>query len=184
MQQIISEYIQNLTNTLQQLHIGEIEAVANVFLKAREEGKTIYTFGNGGSGSTASHMVCDIVKGVSYQKEKKFKMVCLNDNIPIMLAYSNDVSYNEVFVEQLKNFLQPGDVVLGISGSGNSENIIKAIEYANSKGNTTIGFTGFNGGKLKKLATLSFNANYNCMQVSEDVHLVALHILYKVLDKA
>lgn len=183
MKETIADYIVQLTNTLQQLEISEIEAVAKAFINARDAEKTIYVFGNGGSGSTASHMVCDIVKGVSYKKEKKFKMVCLNDNIPILLAYSNDVSYDEVFVEQLKNFLQPGDVVLGISGSGNSENIIKAIEYANNKGNTTIGFTGFNGGKLKQIATLSFNSNYNCMQISEDVHLVALHILYKVLDK-
>jgi D-sedoheptulose 7-phosphate isomerase len=128
-------------------------------------------------------MVCDILKGCSYGKADKFKISCLNDNIPALLAYSNDVSYDEVFLEQLKNYLEPGDLVLGISGSGNSSNIIKAIEYAKLRGNTTIGFTGFDGGKLKKIADYSVNSRIDDMQISEDIHLIVLHIMYKILSK-
>ena len=177
----VKEYISTLNQVLTNLKEEEILQVANAFKECRDQNKTIYVFGNGGSGSTASHMVCDIVKGCSYKKENKYKVICLNDNIPTILAYSNDVSYDEVFVEQLKNFLSKGDLVLGISGSGNSVNIIKAIEYANNRGNTTIGFTGFDGGKLKSIAKISFNASVNDMQHSEDVHMIGVHILYSLL---
>lgn len=177
----VKEYISNLNQVLANIREEEILQVANAFKECKDQKKTIYVFGNGGSGSTASHLVCDIVKGCSYKKEDKYKVICLNDNIPTILAYSNDVSYDEVFVEQLKNFLSDGDLVLGISGSGNSANIIKAIEYANNRGNTTIGFTGFNGGKLKSLANISFNAGVNDMQQSEDVHMIGVHLLYSLL---
>ena len=177
----IEDYLKQLKTTLNNFNIDEIEAVANLFISARQSKKHIYVFGNGGSGSTASHMVCDIIKGCSYNKKEKFKISCLNDNIPTILAYSNDVNYDVIFKEQLKNLLEDGDIVLGISGSGNSSNIISAIEYANSRGNVTIGFTGFNGGELKKISTVSVNAMINDMQISEDVHLIILHILYKLL---
>lgn len=179
---IINEYVDQLSKTLNSLVHSEIEDTAAAFLRARDENKQIIVFGNGGSGSTASHMVCDILKGCSYGKEKRFRIFCLNDNIPTLLAYSNDVSYDDVFLEQLKNYLQPGDVVLGISGSGNSKNIINAIEYANQQGNITIGFTGFQGGKLKQISTYSVNAMVDDMQISEDIHLIVLHILYKLLN--
>ena len=183
MKTIINNYIEELRNTLKSLDTESIEEVAKKFKQVRDNNKQVIVFGNGGSGSTASHMVCDIVKGCSYGHEKRYRMICLNDNIPTLLAYSNDVSYDEVFFEQLKNFMQPGDIVLGISGSGNSKNIIKAIEYANSCGNTTIGFTGFDGGVLKKIATISVNAMIDDMQISEDIHLTTLHILYKLLEQ-
>ncbi|MCK9403256.1 MAG: SIS domain-containing protein [Chitinophagaceae bacterium] len=179
---LINDYISQLKDTVSSLDHKEIENLAAAFIKARDENKQIIVFGNGGSGSTASHMVCDILKGCSYGKEKRFRIICLNDNIPTLLAYSNDVSYNEVFLEQLKNYLQSGDVVLGISGSGNSKNIINAIEYANQQGNVTIGFTGFQGGKLKQISTYSVNARVDDMQISEDIHLIVLHILYKLLN--
>ena len=181
---IIENYIESLKTTLDQINIKEIEAIANIFIKARESNKQILVFGNGGSGSTASHMVCDILKGCSYEKQIRFRILCLNDNIPTILAYGNDVSYDIVFLEQLKNYLQRGDVVVAISGSGNSKNIINAIEYANDFGATTIGFTGFNGGRLKQIANLSFNANIDDMQISEDLHIIVLHILYKILNKS
>ena len=180
----IINYINILKTSLDKLDVNEIVKVAEIFINARDKGKTIYTMGNGGSGSTASHMVCDIIKGCSYGKEKKFKIICLNDNIPTLLAYSNDVYYDVIFLEQLKNLLQEGDVVLGISGSGNSKNIINAIEYANSQKAVTIGFTGYDGGILKKLSSHSVNAMINDMQISEDIHLITLHILYKLLENA
>jgi D-sedoheptulose 7-phosphate isomerase len=179
---VIEQYIVQLKNTLDMLSHQEIESVATAFSTARNNNKQIFVFGNGGSGSTASHMVCDISKGCSYGKEKKFKIVCLNDSLPTVLAYGNDVGYDVIFLEQLKNHMTPGDVVVGISGSGNSKNIINAIEYANEIGGITIGFTGYNGGKLKGIASICVNANIDDMQISEDIHLITLHILYKMLQ--
>ena len=178
----IKSYIANLKTTLDNLDISEIEKTANAFITARDNQKQIIFFGNGGSGSTASHFVCDLSKGCSYEKDKRIRAICLNDNIPTLLAYSNDVSYDVVFLEQLKNLLNPGDVVVGISGSGNSKNIIKAIEYANANGAVTIGLTGYNGGKLKEISSISVNANIDDMQISEDIHVIVMHILYKLLS--
>ena len=109
-------------------------------------------------------------------------MFCLNDNIPTILAYSNDVSYDVVFEEQLKNVLQEGDIVLAISGSGNSKNIIRAVNYAKSVNAKIIGMTGYNGGLLKKLSDISLNANIDDMQISEDIHVIVMHMLYKLLE--
>lgn len=178
----INEYFKKLNLTIEKLDVNIIEQIAKEFLKARDNGKHIYVFGNGGSGSTASHMVCDIVKGCSYKKNKKFKVTCLNDNIPIILAYSNDVGYDVIFEEQLKNFLNEGDVVLGISGSGNSKNVINAIEYANSRNAITIGFTGFNGGKLNEIVKIGLHVPVNDMQITEDIHLIINHIIYQIFD--
>ncbi len=178
----IKTYIDDLKKTLDSLNIVDIQRVADTFLKARDNNKKIIFFGNGGSGSTASHFVCDLNKGCSFEKKKKFRAICLNDNIATILAYGNDVSYDVIFVEQLKNFMDPGDVVVGISGSGNSKNIIEAITYANNTGGITVGLTGFNGGKLKEIAELSVNEHINDMQISEDIHVIIMHILYKLLS--
>ncbi len=178
----ITNYISELTATLSKLDIDSLVKLKDAFINARDNKKQIIVFGNGGSGSTASHMVCDIVKGCSYGKEKRFKMICLNDNIPTILAYSNDVSYDEVFVEQLKNFLNEGDVVLGISGSGNSINVLKAMDYAKQNKAITIGFTGFGGGKLKSMVDISIHIPINDMQITEDGHVIIMHILYKLLN--
>jgi len=178
---IIENYICDLKQTLDNLDVKEIEKVAEAFIVARDNNKKIIFFGNGGSGSTASHFVCDLNKGCSYQKEKKFRAICLNDNIATVLAFGNDVGYEVIFLEQLKNFLDAGDVVVGISGSGNSPNIINAIQYANDNKAVTIGLTGFAGGKLKEISSLSVNANINDMQISEDIHVIIMHILYKIL---
>ncbi len=137
--------------------------------------------GNGGSGTTASHFVCDINKGTCLELEKKFKVICLNDNMPTVLAYANDLSYERIFVEQLKNFLQPGDVVIGISGSGNSENIILAISYAREAGAKTIGLSGFDGGRLAQIVDIPFVAAINDMQKVEDVHMIVVHMLMQYL---
>lgn len=180
----IKQYQIKLIESIKNIEIDNIEKIALALIEARDNGKTIYTIGNGGSGSTASHMVCDITKGCSFKKPKRFKMFCLNDNIPTVLAYSNDVSYDVIFEEQLKNVLVEGDVVLGISGSGNSKNIINAVKYAKSINAKIIGFTGYNGGKLKELSDISLNANIDDMQISEDIHVIVMHMLYKLLENA
>ena len=182
MKKQIKEYFKKLNSTLEKLDVEIIEEIAIQFLNARDDGKHIYVFGNGGSGSTASHMVCDIVKGCSYKKNKRFKISCLNDNIPTLLAYSNDVGYEVIFEEQLKNYLNEGDIVLGISGSGNSQNVINAIEYANSCNAITIGFTGFNGGKLHEIVNIGLHVPVNDMQITEDIHLIINHIFYQIFD--
>nr|WP_321234167.1 SIS domain-containing protein [uncultured Psychroserpens sp.] len=180
----IKNYIEDLTETLGNLDIGAIENCANVLLKAYEKGNQIFICGNGGSAATASHFACDINKGVSYGLHKRFKIIPLTDNLGTITAYSNDVGYDIVFEEQLKNFFNPDDVIIGISGSGNSENVLKAIEFVNRNGGVSIGWTGFNGGKLKEMAHHSVNANINDMQISEDIHMTMVHVLMKLLKEA
>lgn len=177
----ISLYLNRLQATINKLDKQEINNFINLLLVARDEGRQIFIMGNGGSASTASHFCCDFNKGSSYGFEKRFKFICLNDNVPGMMAYANDVSYDEVFVEQLKNFFNPGDYVIGISGSGNSMNVVKAIEYANANGGVTIGLTGFSGGKLKQICKHSVNMNIDDMQISEDLHMMMDHLSMKVI---
>lgn len=177
----INDYLNRLTNTINKLNIDEISNMANVMLEAYKKDANIFIFGNGGSALTASHLACDLNKGVSYGLEKRFKVIPLTDNIGTIMAYSNDVDYDCIFIEQLKNFLKDGDVVIGISGSGNSKNVLKAIEYANSLGNITVGVTGYNGGALKKISKYSVNANIDDMQISEDIHMIVCHLLMKLM---
>ena len=183
MKEKINNYLDRLKTTLDNLSRDEIENFINVLNDAREQGKTIFIMGNGGSAATASHFVCDFNKGASYMHDdkKRFKFICLNDNDASMMAYANDVSYDDVFVEQLKNYFNKGDIVIGISGSGNSKNVIKAIEYANQNGGITVGLTGYNGGKLKQLAKHSVNTNIDDMQITEDIHMIFDHMILKIM---
>ena len=175
------EYCQGLGKALEAIP-GEIfDALVQVLESARLEGRQIFTMGNGGSGSTASHIACDLNKGVSFGRPERFRVICLNDNLPTLMAYANDVSYEDVFVEPLKNFLWPGDVVIGISGSGNSPNVLKAIEYANRQGAITVGLSGFEGGKLAKLAKMPLVVPVHDMQQVEDIHLIIFHVAMQAL---
>ena len=177
----INDYLTGLVNVLQKLEVAQLDSFLQLLDSAREVGRQIFIFGNGGSGANASHITGDLMKGASYGKEKRFKALCLNDNDAGVLAYANDVGYDEVFIEQLKNFLNPGDVVVGISGSGNSVNILKAIDYANDKGAETVGFCGYPGGQLESRAKHVVHANIHDMQFAEDVHLIVGHIAMKIL---
>lgn len=118
----------------------------------------------------------------SFEHNKKFKFVCLNDNIPSLMAYANDLSFEDIFIEQLKNFFQPNDVVIGISGSGNSKNVLRAIEYANINRGITVGLTGYDGGILKKIVQYSVHVPVNDMQITEDIHMVLDHCMMKILS--
>jgi len=182
LKEAIDNYFLLLKQTIDNLDRAEIESLIELLLSTRKNGNNIYIMGNGGSASTASHFTCDFNKGLSYKKDIRFKMICLNDNIATMLAYSNDLGYENVFVEQLKNFLKKDDVVIGISGSGNSKNILNAIEYANHLGAKTVGLTGFDGGKLKNIVDVSIHADVNNMQVTEDVHMSICHMLFSVMS--
>jgi D-sedoheptulose 7-phosphate isomerase len=180
----ISRYFDKLVSTIENIDKKEIEECAKILLEAYKKGNNIFICGNGGSASTASHFACDINKGVSYGLEKRFKVIPLTDSLSTVTAYTNDVGYDIIFVEQLKNFFQEGDVVIGISGSGNSKNVLNAIDYANNNGGITIGWTGFSGGNLKEISHYSINANIDDMQISEDLHMIFTHLIMKILRKA
>ncbi len=177
-------YIKELKEVLDNFPHDQFERFIEAMMDAYDQEKRIFVMGNGGSASTASHWVCDINKGCSLHKEKKFKMICLNDSISTMLAYANDLSFEDVFVEQLKNFFVPGDLVIGISGSGNSENVLRAIKYANDNEGKTAGLCGYSGGKLYGMVDIPILVKVDDMQKVEDVHMIVVHMtMQRVLEE-
>jgi len=172
-----AEYKTELLKALDTVDLGRVNQAIDLFKDARAQGRHIFVCGNGGSASTASHFACDIVKGASYNRGQRFRIMALTDQLATITAYANDVSYDSVFVEQLRNFAQQGDLVMGISGSGNSPNVIRALEYANSIGCRTIALTGRDGGKLAPLAQLSIGVAAPHMGRIEDAHMVVCHMI-------
>lgn len=174
------------TDVLQAIDTIDLEKVGQaieILSKARDEDRRIFVCGNGGSASTASHFVCDMVKGASFQRDKRFRIMALTDSLPTITAYANDVGYDCVFVEQLKNFAEPGDVLVAFSGSGNSPNVLNAVEYANSAGCRTIAFSGRDGGKLGPMAQLNLQASHPHMGRIEDLHTIMMHMIgYYFMD--
>ena len=171
------QYKTQLLTAIDTVDLGRVDQAIEVFKKAREQSRHIFVCGNGGSASTASHFACDIVKGASFNRDSRFRIMALTDQLPTLTAYANDVSYDVVFVEQLKNFAEPGDLFMGISGSGNSPNVLRAIEYANSIGCKTIALTGRDGGKLGPLAQLNIQAPVPHMGRIEDAHMIVCHMI-------
>jgi len=180
---LANQYIDGLKDTLERVNLDQFNKIVSLILSAYDNGNNIFVMGNGGSGSTASHFACDINKGCCIELNKKFKMICLNDNIPTLLAFANDVSYDVVFVEQMKNFFNQDDLVIGISGSGNSKNVINAITYASENGGHTIGLSGFSGGKLSQIVDVAFIAEVDDMQKVEDIHMIVVHIIMQTVYK-
>jgi D-sedoheptulose 7-phosphate isomerase len=170
-------YLADLGALLPRLDSARVAEAIGVLRKARDAGRTIYICGNGGSASIASQMVVDIVKGASFKKQARFKMIGLTDSMATLSAYANDEGYETVFVEPLKNFAVAGDVLIGISGSGNSKNVLRAIEYANSTGCTTIGLTTGEGGKLRDLVTLPLLVPSSHMGRLEDCFFILTHVI-------
>lgn len=180
----IQRYIETETEILKKLDIEALNESVNAMLEAREHGGTIYTLGNGGSAATASHMVCDLAKGCSEALGgAKFQVECLCDNIPIVMAIANDYCYEDIFVRQLRDKLCQKDLVIAISGSGNSENVVRAVEYAKEIGTPVIGVTGYSGGRVKQLADFAMHVNIDDMQVVEDVHMIFDHMTMRVLEE-
>ena len=179
----ICSYLEKLKNVIDKLNTSELNQFLGLLCEAREKEKQIFIMGNGGSAATASHFCNDFNKGASYEfkDRKRFKFICLNDNVSTLTAYANDVSYSDVFVEPLKNFFNSGDMVIGISGSGNSENVVKAIDYANANNGITIALTGYDGGKLKKIAGYSVHVSVDDMQIVEDLHMMVDHLCMKII---
>lgn len=180
----IKTYLEHEIDTLKALDVNEINAALNLLLETFENGNTVFVFGNGGSSATASHFQNDFNKGVSEHTEKKFNFLCLNDNVATVMAVANDIGFEEVFRFQLIGHMRPGDVVMAISGSGNSKNVLNAVEYAKSQGAKVIGLTGFGGGKLKELSDVSLHVPVNSMQITEDIHMVFDHLMMSIFYRS
>ncbi len=172
----LAGYMQDLRSAMDSLDLGDIEKLISMAAEAREKGQNVFVFGNGGSAATSSHIAVDLGKGASLGREKRFKVISLADNVPWMTALGNDIGYESVFAEQLKNFAKRGDLVVAISGSGNSPNVIRAVEYAKGVGCRTVGLTGSPGGKLRELADLPIVAKSSHMGRIEDMHLIIAHM--------
>lgn len=176
----IKTYLNKDIEVLQKLDIAELNDALAAIAEAWQRNANIYTMGNGGSAATASHMVCDFNKGISDGKSKRFRLQCLSDNIPTLMAISNDIGYEDIFLHQLQGILTKNDLIIAISGSGNSANVIKAVEYAKEEGCKVVGVTGYDGGKLRKLADYSMHVPADDMQVAEDLHMVFDHMMMRV----
>lgn len=174
-------YFDKLVPFLSALDCKQIDEAIGVIADAWQKGKQVITLGNGGSAITALHMINDWNKGIYMATGKPFRGRSLVDNMGLVMAYANDVSFQDLFTEQLKNILEPGDLVIAISGSGNSENVIRAVKYANDNGAVTLGLCGYSGGKLKGLAQHNLWANANDMQLCEDAHAIFCHIVMQRL---
>lgn len=179
----IKEYLSKDIDTFQKLDLEEMNCAMQAIYDAWYRGVSIFVMGNGGSAATASHMVCDFNKGISLSTGRKFKLICLNDNIPIMTAIANDIAYDQIFEIQMKDVITKDDLVLAISGSGNSKNIINGVTYAKSIGAKVIGMTGFHGGKLGELADYHLHVPAEDMQVTEDFHMIFVHMMMKVFSQ-
>ena len=179
----IENYLSKMALTVEKISRQEIWDVVNVLFTAWKDGKRIYIFGNGGSAATASHMTNDLNKLVNVQGKPRFKAVSLSDNIPLITAWGNDSEFEDIFAQQLKNFIEPDDIVIGISTSGRSENILRAIRYANEMNAVTIGFTGDKGGELKLLVDYCINIPDDNTHRQEDCHLILDHLISTTLHE-
>ncbi len=184
---IARNYMEEMKKAMDSISLDDIQKIAEILLDAYKNDRRVFILGNGGSAATASHMACDLGKGTLRNlydaSEKRFQVISLTDNIPMMTAFANDLSYDDMFVQQLRNYIQKGDVVIGISGSGNTPNVIKALLYAKSIGAMTIGLLGFNtGGNAKDLVDHHIIIKSSNYGVVEDLHLALDHILTTCLS--
>jgi D-sedoheptulose 7-phosphate isomerase len=179
----IQKYLYEIGRILQNLPQAEIARTIDILTQARTEGKRIFVMGNGGSAAMASHFVCDLGKGTVQEGKPRFKMMSLNDNVPLLTAYANDFGYETVFAEPLASLAEPGDVAIAISSSGNSPNVLRAMDLARERGLTTIGITGFEGGQLKEKVDVCVTVpadpqHPDAMQHAEDGQWVVLHVIF------
>lgn len=176
------QYFEELQQVVVGLPHAAINQIADTLVKANEIGRIVYLFGNGGSAALASHLACDLGKGTAYcNGGKRFRALALTDNLPTLTAWANDAGYEDVFSEQLRNFVQPHDVAFAISGSGNSKNVLNALQVAREAGATTVGFSGFQGGEMKSLCDLCVVVPSHNMQIIEDLHLSMAHAIFRIV---
>jgi D-sedoheptulose 7-phosphate isomerase len=171
-------YFAELNRVLHRLPYHIVDLITAVLVRAYEENRTVYLFGNGGSAALASHSACDLGKGTAVNGRRRFRVLSLTDNIPTMTAWANDACYEDIFAEQLRNFVEKGDIVLAISGSGNSPNVLNGLRVARAARAHTIGLTGFQGGKMKELCDLCLIVPCDNMQFIEDLHLCISHSIF------
>jgi D-sedoheptulose 7-phosphate isomerase len=177
------QYFRDYSRIVDSLPYAAIEHTADELMHRYELQQNVFLFGNGGSAALASHFACDLGKGTIVEGDcnKRFRAVALTDNIPLMTAWANDSSYDKVFAEQLRNFIAPMDVAFAISGSGNSPNVLRALEVAGEAGAFNIGLTGFDGGKMKALCKICIVIPSENMQIIEDLHLSVAHAIFSII---
>lgn len=180
MNNFVESYISKLKSLLERVDYNSVNVIVTCLEKTIVNKSRIYIMGNGGSAATASHMVNDLGTGLRRRNIKNFDVVSLADNVPVTTAIANDIGYENIFYMQLEGLLQPEDLIVAISCSGNSPNIMKAVKYAKEIGSTIIGITGFDGGDLKKLSDVSFHidAPKGEYGLVEDMHMILDHIIY------
>ena len=176
-QKFIENYFSELNKGIRSVYKRDLNEIIRIILEGFKNNKRVFICGNGGSAATASHFMNDLNKLCSVEGKKRFKALALTDNVPLMTAWANDDTYDSIFVEQLKNLMEENDICMVISGSGNSENLIKAVKFAKEMKGTTIGLLGFDGGKLKDIVNKSVIVRSNNYGVIEDAHLALCHII-------
>jgi D-sedoheptulose 7-phosphate isomerase len=177
------QYFEELQRVVTDISHDGIDQIADILVKTFESERTVFTFGNGGSAALASHFACDLGKGTAYcNGGKRLRVLALTDNVPSLTAWANDASYGDVFSEQLKNFVQAKDVAFAISGSGNSKNVLNALQVAREAGATTVGISGFEGGQMKSLCDICAIVPSNNMQIIEDLHLAMAHSIFRIVQ--
>jgi len=180
----IKNYLKSVSGLVAKVPVGEIETTAGIILRCYAQGNKVLVIGNGGSAATASHFCCDLSKGTQASGVTKIKAIALTDSVSLITAWANDTAYENVFSEQLAPLAEKDDVLLAISGSGNSPSIIKAVRAAKNAGVFTVGLSGFDGGVLKKIADFCLVIPGNNMQQIEDVHLVLCHLIASYIREA
>jgi len=174
-------YFLYVESVLRRLPFGVIDRVADALWNAYRGNRTLYVFGNGGSAALASHCACDLGKGTVVNGNRRFRVISLTDNVPLMTAWANDACYDDIFAEQLGAFISKDDIALAISGSGNSPNVLKGLRSAREAGAFTIGLTGFQGGQMKALCDLCVIIPSENMQVIEDLHVSVSHAIFSAI---
>lgn len=178
---VYADYVSGIKHTLDKMPWERVEQVLDVLDAARLAGRKVFVFGNGGSASTATHMACDLSKNTAMPGTPRLRTLALNDNMALFSALGNDLGYENVFAEQLATLVDPDDVVIAISASGNSPNVLKAIDVATERGATTIGLSGYAGGKLAQLVDYPIVAENDCIEQVEDIHLILEHMMTSAL---
>lgn len=181
--EFIQDYISTLQLTMDQLPRQTISDVIDLLQQARRKGSQVFVLGNGGSASTASHFACDLAKNTRQEGLSHFRVIGLTDNMAMFSALANDEGYENVFSEQLASLVRPADIVIAISASGNSKNVINAVEASHRFEATVVGFTGFDGGRLRQLADLNIHVNSDIIEHVEDIHLMLEHLIVKTIKE-
>jgi D-sedoheptulose 7-phosphate isomerase len=177
------EYLADLRSVLDRLDTAVVDRITEAIWEGYEQGRTLFMFGNGGSAALASHFVCDIGKGTVTPDRPRLRAISLTDNVPLLTAWANDSSYGEIFAEQLRGVVEKGDLALAISGSGNSENVVRGLQIAREAGAKTIVLTGSSGGRVKGLADICLLVPSDNMQHIEDAHLFSAHAIFTAIRR-